>query len=72
MRISLPSVCIGDSPVRYINYTPQNGNFTIPSHIEVTIDGVLVKSYPGLLFFSLLGNNALNFNQVKTPEHERG
>jgi len=20
----------------------------------------------------LLGNNALNFNQVKTPEHERG
>jgi len=22
--------------------------------------------------FLLLGNNALNFNQVKTPEHERG
>jgi len=25
-----------------------------------------------LLVLLLLGNNALNFNQVKTPEHERG
>jgi len=38
MRISLPFVCIGDSPVRFISYSLHNGNFTISNHIKVTDD----------------------------------
>ena len=37
MRISLPYLCVGANSVRFINYSLQNGNFTVTNRIEVTV-----------------------------------
>jgi len=47
MYISLPCVRINDCSVRFINYSLQEGNFTIPDQLKVTDDVIdlLISHY---------------------------
>jgi len=54
-------------------YTPK-GKSSVTGMLGWVVVGSLVylKTVATVPLLLLVGNNALNFNQVKTPEHERG
>ena len=66
MRISLPSVRVGDNSIRFMNYSFQNGNFTVPNHIEVNTALKELSETKFVIFCNKHNDNGLLVKPVKT------